>query len=332
MYRFMIMVIKCLLLMFYLTICAGLNSQETDYSNKNNWACFPEGASDRYDVFFVAPTVFFGNDSLYNMPLNDDELRKRFIGAVNMEMAIYDNGNIDFYAPFYAQAGLNCFVSRGYNDTASDTEVEQAFLKAYNNVASAFEFYLSQSDDPFILAGFSQGSEMLIRLMKDRFHDSDLHARMIAAYCIGWRLTEEDLQNNSNIKPAETETDLGVIICYSTESESIEKSLIVPESTFSINPLNWTNGFSKADMKENSGACFTDYSGAIVKEIPYFTGAYIDEKRGTLKVTDVNPKEYPPKLGIFREGEYHIYDYMFFCRNLQKNVQTRINQFMKLRK
>ncbi len=302
---------------------------ETDYSQKNNWAFFPGKPTDRFDIFFVAPTVFFGNDSLYNMPLNNEELRKRFRGAINMEKGIYDDGNSDFYAPFYRQVGLSCFVARGYNDISQDVKVNDAFMKAYEDVEDAFGYYLSTSDDPFILAGFSQGSEMIIRLLKEKFTDRGLNKRLIAAYCIGWRLTPEDIEVNPLLKPAKSEKDTGCIICYSTESVNIKKSLIVPEFTYSINPLNWSTSSDMVDADKNLGACFTDYSGEILREIPHFTGTYIDSERGTLKVPDVDPKEYPAKLGIFKDGEFHIYDYMFFYRNLQHNVKVRIEEYKK---
>lgn len=320
---------RLLILLFALIAVTGNLSAFIDYSQRDNWAYFSENSTEYHDVFFVAPTVFLGSDSLYNMPLDDQELRRKFLGAINMEKGIYDDSDCDFFAPYYRQVGISCFVARGYNDATADVKINEAFMKAYRDVENAFEYYLSVSDDPFILAGFSQGSEMIIRLLKEKFTDSRINSRLIAAYCIGWRLTPEDIEYNPLLKPAQSEKDSGVIICYSTESENIDKSLIVPDFTYSINPLNWSIGSSPAEADKNLGACFTDYSGNILREIPHFTGAYIDPDRGTLKVPDVDPKEYPAKLGIFMDGEFHIYDYMFFYRNLQHNVKVRINEYRK---
>ena len=88
--------------------------------------------------------------------------------------------------------------------------------------------------------------------------------------------------------------------------------------------LNWRTDSTPADKSLNLGACFTNYGGEIEQEIPNLTGAYIDPERGALKVPDVTPEQYPAGLDIFQEGVYHLYDYQFFYRNLQKNVQTRI--------
>ncbi|MDP2842285.1 MAG: DUF3089 domain-containing protein, partial [Acetobacterium sp.] len=62
---------------------------------------------------------------------------------------------------------------------------------------------------------------------------------------------------------------------------------------------------------------------------PNLTGAYLDPDRGTLRVTGVNPADFPPVLDIFQEGVYHLYDYQFFYRNLQANVKERIGNYIK---
>ena len=59
----------------------------------------------------------------------------------------------------------------------------------------------------------------------------------------------------------------------------------------------------------------------------FATGAYLDESRGTLRVTDVDPSEY--KNSLFPDGVYHLYDYQFFFRNLQENVGVRLASFLQ---
>lgn len=59
------------------------------------------------------------------------------------------------------------------------------------------------------------------------------------------------------------------------------------------------------------------------------TGAYLDPVRGTLKVTDVDESEYAPGFLVNSEGSYHIYDYQFFYRNLQENVNLRVQRYLQ---
>jgi len=311
---------------------SALVENTVNYSDRSNWAYFLSSDSCGTDIFFVAPTVFAGDSAHLNMSLNDEETKTNFIGAINMEKAIYHSDVTNFYAPYYRQVGLVCYQMSYPNVNSIPQEVDQAFQTAYSDVETAFNYYLSQSSKPFILAGFSQGSQILIKLIKNRITTTELQKRHIATYAIGWGLNDSDVQTYEQLKNAQSDDDLGVVITYSSEAEFINTSLMVPEKTMSINPLNWSTDTTYVSAEFNNGACFTDYSGNITNEIPHFTGAYISSKRGTLKVPDVNPDDYPPIIPTFQKGEYHIYDYMFFYRNLQENVRHRIEKYHHLTK
>ena len=71
-----------------------------------------------------------------------------------------------------------------------------------------------------------------------------------------------------------------------------------------------------------------DEMGSVVAEINEFTGAYIDETRGSLKLPDVPIDEYSLELDIFKPGEYHWFDLQFFYKNLQDNVDKRIDAYL----
>ncbi len=302
----------------------GCASRATDYAKHENWAYFEvETANTRADVFFVCPTVFRGDSQTFNMSLSDAKTKANFLGATCMEKGIYDEES-RFFAPYYRQVGLNVY--------AMDEALQERYLAtAYADVKAAFIYYLETENRgrPIILAGFSQGAEMCLRLLKDSFQSETIRQRLVACYAIGWRVTPEDLAANPHMKCATGECDTGVIVSFNSESEAITHSLMIPEGSksFAINPLNWKVDATPATKAANKGACFTNYQGEIVREIPYLTGAYIDPIRGSLKVTDVMPKEYPPVLSLFDEGVYHLYDYQFFYRNLQDNVRARLNAF-----
>ena len=133
------------------------------------------------------------------------------------------------------------------------------------------------------------------------------------------------------------EKDFGVYLAEpGWTPNSPEKGVLLPKKmipegtkTLAINPLNWQTGSTPADKTLNKGACFTDYGGNIVTEIPGLPGAYIDSARGALKVTDVTAEEFPRGLSIFDSGVYHLYDYQFFYRNLQENVSVRIAEYIR---
>lgn len=304
--------------------CASIPAS-LNYADSLNWAYLPEAAANETaDVFFVCPTVFFGSDESCNMSLSDEAAKKDFMGAVNMEKGIYDT-NARFFAPYYRQAGLNVYEM-------SSEEREQYLESAYRDVEDAFDYYLDHYNEgrPIILAGFSQGADMCLRLMKERFDNESLADQLIACYAVGWSLTEDELSAHPHLRFAQSADDIGVIVSFNSEAEDVQDSLIVPSGTktLAINPLSWETGTEIADRSLNDGACFPDTDGSITEEIGAFTGAYIDSDRGTLKVTDVNEADYPPQLDIFEDGVYHVYDYQFFYRDLQDNVKTRTDAFL----
>lgn len=322
--------ILCLVLVLSMlaALCMGgcANKQnENIYALAENWAYLETDTGGKTaDVFFICPTVYGGDNDTFNMALDDAETKESFVGATNMEKGIYD-GDCRFFAPYYRQAGLNVYEMESANR-------EQYLHIAYKDVKQAFEYYLDHYNNgrPIVLAGFSQGADLSIRLLKDCFADKKVNKLLVACYAIGWSITEAELAEYPHLQVAQSETDVGVIVSFNSEAETVTDSLMIPEGTktLAINPLNWQTDSTPADKALNKGACFTSYSGKIKTEIPELTGAYIDPVRGALKVTDVTAEEYPPKLAIFDSGVYHLYDYQFFYRNLQENVSARIAEYI----
>lgn len=311
-------VLSALLFITGAVSCAFAESiGEIDYSDPSSWAYFAEGDDNPADLFLICPTVDMGSEGNLNMDIANEELRASFTGALNMERGIYEDVTV-MYAPFYRQMTFPVY-EKMIAEEGRHLEI------AYSDVEDAFLYYINNLNEgrPFILAGFSQGAQLALMLLEEYFDDEALQDRLIAAYCIGWKVSKEDLEKYPHLKMAEGEDDTGVIISFNSEAENIEASIIVPRGvrTLSINPLNWKTDSTYADRSLNKGACFTDYSGSVTSEIPYLTGAYIDPERGTLRVMDVNPSDYSSPL--FPDEVYHLYDYQFFFRNLQENVAIR---------
>ncbi len=293
---------------------------ENIYSDKKYWAYFSEG-SGSVDLFLICPTVDVNDE--YNMSLSDNFTMGNFLGALNMERGIYEE-NTRMYAPYYRQMAI-----KAYN---LSEELRTPFFDiAYGDIKEAFSYYLEHENKnrPIILAGFSQGAEMCYKILEDFFKDEELNSRLVAVYAIGWRLEKEFVKKNPHIKPAQSENDVGVVITFDCEDPEIHSSSINPEDmqVFAINPLNWKTDGTPAEKNLNLGACFTDYSGEIKSEIKNFCGCYIDTERGVLKVPGLISADYPPVVSNLPLGAYHVYDYLFFYRNLQENVKTRIKNF-----
>ncbi len=301
-------------------------STTLDYSLSFNWAYAETGASEKdADVFFIAPTSVSGKAGILNFSYTS--ARRAFKGAIDMEKGIYDD-NARFFAPYYRQAVL-------YDYSLENAVLEEYLTYAYSDVRNAFLYYMEHWNEgrPVILAGFSQGADHCIRLMKEFFGEGEEATDLlVACYAIGWRVTQKELSENG-LKFASGERDTGVIVSFNTEAENVTDSLTVPNGmkALCINPLNWKTDNTAADKSLNKGACFFDTNGNLLEEKEHLTGAFIDEARGTLKVPseDIDPSVYNNTLGgIVGAGVYHYYDYQFFYKNLEENVQTRIAAYM----
>ena len=294
-----------------------------DYAKEENWAYFGLGEDKDADLFLICPTVDTRDE--YNMSMDDEEVKQSFSGALNMERGIYEY-NTRMFAPYYRQAAMKIY-------NLSPEEREPYLELAYQDVSAAFSWYLENKNEgrPIVLAGFSQGADMCYRILKEYFGDSALQQQLVAVYAIGWPMTEQMITEYPQIRPAASENDTGVVVSFECESEDVTGTLVIPEDmkALSINPLNWVTDSTPADKSLNAGACFTSYSGKIKQEVPELCGCYIDPERGALKVTDIMPEEYPPILSFLPEGSYHLYDYQFYFRNLQQNVEQRIKAYME---
>ena len=319
--KMFMLLLLCTVLSLSLSGCSERKPVVTDYSRASSWAYFAEGEDQPVDLFLIGPTMDQGEHG-YNMFLRDRNARKKLLGALNKERGIYEACTV-MYAPYYQQQTFPVYEL--------SEEDQRGYRKiAYEDVAAAFEYYMEHENQgrPVIMAGFSQGSQLMLMLLKEYFDEPEYQEKLVAAYGIGWRVTQEDLETWPHLKMAQGASDTGVIISFNTEAEGVEDSLMVPggTKTLGINPLNWKTDSTPADKTENLGACFTDFSGEIKEEIPQFTGAWLDETRGTLIAPDVRPEDY--KSMMFPEGIFHSFDYQFFYRNLQENVRVRVDAYL----
>lgn len=292
-----------------------------DYARAENWAYYAEGEDRPADVFLICPTVDVNDE--FNMAMDDADTRASFLGALNMERGLYED-SARLFAPYYRQAAMKVY--------SLDPQAREPWLAlAYEDVSAAFAHYLESENQgrPIVLAGFSQGADMCYRLLQEYFGDEALYSRLVAVYAIGWPCTEEMVSRYPQIVPAQGADDLGAVISFDCEAPELAETFIAPAGmvAYGINPLNWRTDDTPADKSVNLGACFTDYSGAIVREEPALCGAILDAARGVVKVTDVDPADYPARVPGLPEGAYHIYDYQFFFRNLQQNVALRVERF-----
>ena len=91
---------KIILLLVLAAFCSLASAQEPDYADTGSWAYWRVGENKPADLFIVCPTVDLGTGGNKNMSLTDNEAKKNFYGALNMERGIYEQ-HCRMYAPYY---------------------------------------------------------------------------------------------------------------------------------------------------------------------------------------------------------------------------------------
>ena len=301
---------------------AQVQTDPLDYADPQNWAYYGLGEDKPVDVFLICPTVDIESET--NSPEINDKLRESFAYALDLEKGIYEETG-RLFSPYYRQMSINAY-------RLPEEEFGQAESIAYRDISDAFRWYLDNENDGrgLILAGFSQGSEMCLKLLEEYFGTESaeaeaLRGQLITVYAIGWRVTEEMTEQYPQIVPASGGDDIGTVVAFDCEDGTLTGTIVIPEGvrTMSINPLNWKTDDTPADKILNKGAVM----GTGAEPVPGLCGAYIG-KRGELVVTDIEKEDYPPGLDIFPEGAYHVYDYLFFFTNLKENLATRAQAWM----
>ncbi len=294
------------------------------YRSPLMWAEHGTGADRPVDLFLVGATADLGKDGTYltSCSLPEDRYFQRSL--MNMQEGLYA-GSCRIYAPYYRQACLSIYY-------LPDPERGPYLGAAYEDVRNAFIWYLEHENQgrPFLLAGYSQGADLALRLLEEFFDDEDLQSQLVAAYLIGWRVTQEDLDQFSHLHMAQGATDTGVIVSFNSEAPGVAGSIIVPEGgyTYGINPLNWRADGTPASKEENPGSVTLHMNGSADQDQPHLTGCYQSPDRGTMIVPDISPADYPAGEPIFVEGCYHNFELNFYYRSVQQNVQDRVTAYL----
>jgi hypothetical protein len=294
--------IKKMIMLVVLTsliACSGSSEMESNkYSISTNWQTLPANASEPVDVFFFYPTTYFPDpNSLgseyspgWNQTIEQAQIDTGITTQVASKASVFHKAGTNLYVPYFQQAaGLNVLGALLWKTKEANSAAANLALEiAYEDVEDAFDYFLSHYNKdadnnprPFILAGHSQGSNLLLMLLKRRFSDAALRERMVAAYVIGWSITADDMSNHpalSQLGICGSREQTGCIITYNTQQNPGDFSQtgpspagtptgIVQANAYSVNPLTWAA--SGPNEEEASAAPATENLGALFYEFDY---------------------------------------------------------------
>ena len=302
-----------------------------DYSDLKYWAASPfkddnsdvipaflkdEVRDTRADVFFIHPTSYFGEEktSPWNADLRDTAVNNNTDNLSILLQSTVFNGSCRVFAPRYRQGNMEAFY------VFNTPEAKAAFDLAYQDVKTAFQFYLKHynKNRPIIIASHSQGSLHAIRLLQEFFDGKPLQKRLVCAYVVGYQIKKDAFKK----LPVGTRPDqTGCVVGWRSYVKDEIPDRIKAENGNSIcvNPLTWKTSEEWASPELHQGIMF-----GFDKVVPHTVGAGIEPKSKILWVD--TPVELEGKKSI---KDYHRYDYNLFWMNIRQNVKERIDAFLK---
>lgn len=312
----------------------------TDYRNAHMWLARPDipdnpalwtppayqpGKSPPAAVFFIHPTSYLQR-AHWNAPLDDEEANGRAALFLRGQASAFNEVGA-IWAPRYRQATFGAFLT-------TQAEAEKALDLAYADVAAAFAEFLREigPDRPIILAGHSQGSLHLSRLLREQVAGRPIAKRVVAAYVVGWPISKVADLPFLGLPECTAADQAGCLLSWQSFAEPSDPSMVtdlydatngptgIPRRGTAMvctNPLTGTPD-AEADAAANLG---TLIPAADLRTATIAAGR-VPAKCGGRGMLTIGP---PVELGpyVLPGNNYHVFDYSLFWANVRADAARR---------
>ncbi|MBT3529406.1 MAG: DUF3089 domain-containing protein [Gammaproteobacteria bacterium] len=249
----------------FLSLSAAQESvlDSPDYSDIDNWIChpgnqidlcdqdlsatvispdggltiepWPEKTDPAIDCFYIYPTTSLDQQSFSDMsPGRNEELITTFTQFAHFK------SQCRVFAPIYRQITIQALMSNA-GDLANNDALN------YQDVVSSFKYYLENHNEGrgFVLVGHSQGTSLLIELIRNEIDGKPLQQQLVSAILAGNPVIVpkgKDVGGTfENIPLCRSNTQLGCAINFMTYRDS------VPPEGFAL--------FGRAPDTDSEAAC-----------------------------------------------------------------------------
>lgn len=287
-------------------------------------------ATPDFAVFFVPPTSYTkGAMGDWNAPLQDEET-DRLARIFLRGLASPFNRADEIWAPKYRQAAVGAFLT-------DREEATMAIDAAYADVEQAFEFFVESvgAYRPIVLAGHSQGSVHVLRLLREKVPGSPVENRIAAVYAPGWPISVQHDLPSYPLPACAAPDQARCIVSYISFTDGgdpgqlLKRYSALPgmdgkprgsdDTILCVNPLTGMTGGTAAAAK-NLGT-LKPSEGMSSGELVAGAVAARCDTSGILRIGD------GPDIGqgVLPGGNYHVYDIPLFWKNLQEDVLRRVS-------
>ncbi len=284
------------------------------------------------DVIYFLPTCLTAwKDEAGTVHYNADPKRADHLEAWRLSAELADTifaTHANLFLPYYRQA-----VFEGLEGD----HAAEAWQTATSDATEAFDYYLKHYNNgrPFILAGYSQGGQMVKEVLKHM--GDDAYKRLIAAYVVGYGVTATDTMTqpghkSSHIVLAKDSASCGVTVNFnSVTTTSAICPLLCDGNIACINPVSWTTTATPATLLAAGQAGQADDA-----RFPYATAVAaanaqepvtvsVDPANHVLVVNGIDAQRYHLQAldSFFKVGNLHLQELFFYADCLRHNVLLR---------
>jgi len=165
--RHLIYLISLLLFKAACTLPETATPPPPDYGDAAFWFLDPGSQTTRKaDIFNVYPTLGFGREGpdgkqVLLADVSRKEERDAAFSNQRFNSGVYAGSDYNFFAPFYRQLTMNAYIF-------GPRQVGQLMQIPVSDITRAFNHYMEHYNHgrPFMLLGHSQGSAVLLELLK----------------------------------------------------------------------------------------------------------------------------------------------------------------------
>ena len=293
-----------------------------DYTDATYWYSLGD-ESHAVDVFYVYPTVstisYEDNGNSWYADITLPEVREEANDNQRFNKMLY--GEYNFYAPYYRQ-----MIFEAYQQPTSI--LDSLAQIAAKDIYDAFQYYMEHYNHgrPFFLMGHSQGSQVLIELLKHGMTEEQ-RQQMVAAYCIGYHVTAEDLAAYSEaLKPA-TDSIMQGLIIFNSVTDTTAISMVSRGDVVGINPTTWTMATDTIPAEFHLGMAKYNEARDSILIVPCPTKTYL--YKHTTVCPDLDPEMVfiPAYEQMFPKGNLHFADSWLFGGNVLENMWCRLRNY-----
>jgi hypothetical protein len=281
-------------------------------------------------LFFIHPTSYL-EKAQWNAPLDHADSQWRARLFVRSQASAF-NDIAEVWAPKYRQATFGAFLT-------TQADAQKALDFAYRDVLAAFEAFLARvpKGRPIVLAGHSQGSLHLMRLLADRIAGKPEAKRVVAAYVVGWPVSTSADLPSLGLPPCERREQSGCVLSWQSFGEPADPKQITDVYDASsgatglsragspmlcVNPLTGLKG-GEAPSEANLGTLVPN-ADLTAGELQRPGVPARCDVRGFLLIGGDAPDLGPY---VLPGNNYHVYDYALFWANVRADAAARMAAF-----